>query len=332
MSIKAVIATFIAIATSALVVSIENEVLAQQGQYQVASTQTAQKTAWTMPSATTPAPPVAPAPAPTYYQPAPVYQPPGQSQNVQGYWSAPPARPMPAAPNPMGRAERPVPPKAKTPSEFHLDIGGGTEAPISVGGIVTAELPHRFLMQLGVGVMPRAYSEAIDGFLTSVGAYDANTSQVVRTSLNNALVIRSAIGGRPFQSNGFEIFVGYTFMKGGGNLETADIVSAILAEGGIAVQAPVGLEAGIPISATLHNLHASIGYRWLLADERFVIRASLSYIQTVASNIHVDIPESAAVLVPYEATINEQVNEAVGPFFSKYAKAPTLGLSAAFRF
>ena len=98
------------------------------------------------------------------------------------------------------------------------------------------------------------------------------------------------------------------------------------------MQAPAGLGGDIPLSATLHNVHASIGWRWLLANDHLVIRASVSYLQTLASRIDVKIPASASVLVPYQGMINDQVNAYLGPFFAKYAKAPTLGLSAAVRF
>jgi len=232
---------------------------------------------------------------------------------------------------PAASGEQPAP-AAKKPRETHFDLGVGTEAPISVGGVATLEVPHRILFQVGVGILPQAYAEAIDGFLTGVGAYDATVSSIVKGSIASSFVLRTSIGLRPFSDHGFEILGGYTLMTGGGSVATADVLNAILVESGSAIQAPAGLGGEIPIGATLHNVHASIGWRWLLADDHLVIRASLSYLQTVASNIHVKVPETATVLVPYEGQINEQVNSYLGPYFSKYAKAPTLGLSAAVRF
>ncbi len=262
----------------------------------------------TYPAATYPAPP-ATYPASTYPAPTATY----------------PAAAVPAAESRAPRAQKP-------PRDFHFDLGVGTEFPISVGGVLTAELPHRFLLQVGAGVMPKAYAETIDGFLTSVGAYDALVSPAVRASLADSFVLRASVGGRPFSGHGFEILGGYTLIKGGGSLATADAINAILAETGYPIQAPSSLGADIPIGATLHNFHASIGWRWLVADDRLVLRASLSYLQTVSSQIAVDIPDAATEVVPYEGQINEQVNAFLGPFFSKYGKAPTLGLSAAFRF
>ncbi|MBK8254777.1 MAG: hypothetical protein IPK82_19220 [Polyangiaceae bacterium] len=227
--------------------------------------------------------------------------------------------------------EEPAPPVVKKQRDYHFDLGAGTEIPISVGGGLTAELPHRFLLQLGMGVMPKAYSEAIDSFLTSVGAYNAVASAVVRGSLSNAFVLRASAGGRPFADHGFEILAGYTLITAGGAVASADAINAILVESGGSIAAPAGI-GDIPVSATLHNFHASLGWRWLFADDRLVIRASISYIHTLAARVGVNIPETATAALPYESLINEQVNSYLGPFFSKYGKAPTLGLSAAVRF
>lgn len=247
-------------------------------------------------------------------------------------WAAsagfPAVQPAPAA---TPAREAPVAPKAR-PRDYHFDLGVGTEAPISVGGLLTAELPHRFLLQLGVGVVPQAYADGIDGLMQAFGAHDEIVSQVVRGSLGNAAVVRASIGGRPFEGHGFEILGGYTLITGGGAVAAADAVNAILVQSGASFQMPAGFTADIPIGATLHNFHASIGWRWLLADDRLVLRASLSYLQTVASRIDVTIPSSATEVVPYQGVINEQVNAYLGPYLAKYAKAPTLGLSAAVRF
>jgi len=223
-------------------------------------------------------------------------------------------------------------PTPTNPRDWAVDLGVGTELPISVGGLLTVEVPHRWLLQLGLGVMPRAYADAIDSVLTQAGAYDAVVSNVVRNSLGNSLVLRVSGGIRPFANHGFELMGGYTLMTMGGSVAATDVVNAALLESGSSFQAPETLGAGVPLSATLHNIHASIGWRWLLADDHLVLRASLSYIQTLDSRVTVKMPESAPELAHYEALINDQLNTFLGPYFSKYAKAPTLGLSAAFRF
>lgn len=294
----------------------------------------ARRSAWVMPG-NLPAIAVA-APAPTQALPPPTQ-------------ALPPATPALPAPSPelavappswptfvreptySAQNEAPAPTTPK-PRNWAIDLGVATEIPISVGGLVTVELPYRLLLQLGVGVLPTAYSDAIDGFLTRAGAYDAVVSSVFRGSLGNSLVVRASGGVRPFPRHGFEMFGGYTLMTMGGSVATSDIINAILLESGSALQAPAGLGPAIPLSTTLHNVHASIGWRWLLADDHLVVRASLSYLQTLHSEVSIKVPESAGDLVQYEALANRQVNAFLNPYFAKYGKVPTLGLSAAFRF
>lgn len=330
---RAVAAVVIAISALLLATAVCRSAIAQPASggrsawVMPATLNTAPAHAYTAPAYTAP-PPAYTAPAPAYTAPPPAYTAtPAATARRSDTSSLVVIRPE----TPSSGESPTAPPKAK-PRDYHFDLGVGTEAPISVGGILTAELPHRFLLQLGVGVMPSAYVDAIDGFLTSVGAYDAVVSQVVRGSLGNSAVVRASVGGRPFADHGFEILGGYTLITAGGSVATAGILDAVLLQSGASFQVPAGFAADIPLSTTLHNFHASIGWRWLLADDRLVIRASLSYIQTVGSRIDVKIPASATEVVPYQALINEQVNAYLGPYFSKYAKAPTLGLSAAVRF
>jgi hypothetical protein len=223
-------------------------------------------------------------------------------------------------------------PEAPKKGDTHFDLGFGTEAPISVGGVATLEVPGRILFQLGVGFMPHGYVNAVDGFLTAVKAYDANVSGLVRSSLGNSFVLRASGGWRPFPNAGLEIMGGYTLMTMGGSATAADLINAVLIESGSGQRVPQGgaLAAEIPLAATLHNVHVSLGWRWLLADDHLVIRASVSYLQTLASNVSVDLSNTQASA--QQVAVNDALNAFVGPYFTKYAKAPTLGLSAAYRF
>ena len=163
-------------------------------------------------------------------------------------------------------------------------------------------------------------------------SYDSAISAIVRGSISNSLVLRGSLGWRPFTNHGFEMYGGYSMMTANGSVAISDVLNAILVDGGVSLQAPAGLGGDIPINATLHNVHGTIGWRWLLANDHLVIRASISYFQTVATNFQVKIPSSATVLVPYEGMINETVNSVLGGYLLKYAKAPTVGLSAGVRF
>lgn len=289
-------------------------------------------TAFTAPGAAPPAY-VAPAPAvPGYVAPAPAAPPPVT-------YDVPPAGTPEIAPAPAFVPAAPdgrdtvAPKEEKGQRDFHLDVGFGTEAPISVGGVVTAEVPGRILLQLGLGFMPHGYAYAIDGFLTSVHAYDQTVSNVIRNALGNSFVLRAGAGWRPFKDHGFEITAGYTLMTLGGATTAGDVINAVLAEGGSSQRVPANaMSAEIPLSATLHNVHVSLGWRWLLADDHIVLRASLSYLQCLASNVGVSLANMGGQAAAAEGTVNQALNAYLGPYFTTYAKAPTMGLSAAYRF
>lgn len=267
--------------------------------------------------------------------PAPASPPaPGYSPAYVGYTYAP-APGVPAPTVTFGNA--PEPPRDSTntvprePSGFALDVGAGTELPISVGGLVAAEVPGRILFQVGLGVMPKGYVNVVDTFLTSVGAYNQSVSGIVRGSLGNSFVLKASAGWRPFSSLGFEILGGYTLMTLGGSVGASDAINAVLGDTGSALRVPAGANVDIPLAATLHNVHVTLGWRWLLAEDHLVIRASLSYLQTVAANMNVSLANLGAVAA-YEGQVNTVLNDAIQPLFKTYAKAPTVGLSAAYRF
>jgi hypothetical protein len=231
------------------------------------------------------------------------------------------------APGPSYQADAPAPGPRKA-REFQLDLGFGTEFPLGVGGLVAVEVPYRFLFQLGLGFMPHAYAQAIDGFLTTVGAYDQAVSQLVRGALGDSFVLRASGGWRPFADHGLELLGGYTLVTLGGATTESEIINAVLQEAGAPERVPTSMSPTVPLGLTMHNVHATVGWRWLLADDHLVIRASLSYVQCVAARVGVSIPDQMAV----QAAVNQQLNSFLGPYFGTYARAPTLGLSAAYRF
>jgi hypothetical protein len=218
--------------------------------------------------------------------------------------------------------------EAKPKRSFQVDVGAGTDFPVFVGGYLGAELPGRLLLQVGAGVMPAAYSGAINSVLQAVGAYDSTIGGLVQQALGNPFVLRLSGGWRPFTNHGLEILAGYTLIDMNGSATEGDIINAVLMEAGAPERVPAGSGATIPLSATLHNVHVSLGWRWLLADDHVVIRASLSYMQCLAANVGVGLPGAQAM----EPAVNQALNTFVDPYFTSYVKTPLVGLSAGYRF
>ena len=239
-------------------------------------------------------------------------------------------RPQPAlSPAPRGPDRDAVDAPASGPRAFQLDVGISTEFPLALGGFLGAELPGRLLLQVGAGVMPGAYSGAVNSLLTGVGAYDSTVAGFIQNALSNSFVLRASAGWRPFADHGLELLGGYTLVTLGGTTTEGDVVNAVLAEAGSSQRVTAGSGATIPLSATMHNVHATIGWRWLMAGDHLVVRASLSYLQCLAANVGVSLPSQGQAM---ETAVNQQLNAYVSPYLTSYVKAPLAGLSAAYRF
>lgn len=224
-------------------------------------------------------------------------------------------------------AVTPAPKDASSPS---FDLGCATEVPLMVGGQLTLELPYRILLQGEVGVLPAAYVNGIDSVLVGSGAYDATTSSLVRSTLQSSLVVRASAGFRPFTDHGLEIMGGYTLTSLGGGVSAR---SAVEAAAGLTIPAEIP-DAQIQLKTTIHSVHASVGWRWIVGDH-FVVRASLAYLQAVGSSSSLAVPASISA-VPGAAARVAQVSQAIdstlNTSFTRYAKMPVMGLSLGYRF
>jgi len=238
-----------------------------------------------------------------------------------------PTQPVsPAVPRSYDAAEAADEPTDEEDGPPNFDLMVGTQVPLSVGLLGGLELPGRILLFGEVGWMPRAYGSAINGVVQGLGGYDDSIRQLIDGSLEDGLVVRLSGGWRPFPSAGFEIFGGYTHIALSGSVDPSAVAAIAGAE--FASQA-VGqlLAEDVLISSALHNFHVGLGWRWVAFDH-LVIRASLSYTQTLASSSAIEtpaIPEAGLVATPLvDATLQR--------IYQDYSKLPLVGLSAGYRF
>lgn len=231
----------------------------------------------------------------------------------------------PARPAPDAAVKAP-----KNEGSASFDLGCATEVPLMVGAQATLELPYRILLQGEVGVLPAAYVNGIDGLLTGAGAYDATTSELVRSSMQNSLVVRASAGVRPFEDHGLEILGGYTLASLGGGVSARQAVEAV---SGVAVPAEIA-DAQIQLRTTIHSLHVSLGWRWIIGDH-VVVRASLAYLQSVGSSSSLAVPSTVTALPGVAAQIDQisqKVDTTLNDAATKYVKMPVVGLSLGYRF
>lgn len=243
-----------------------------------------------------------------------------------------PIQAAPAAQTPFVPPKAPDHPKEEKNGETStgFDVAVVTEVPVLLGGQATLTLPYGLLLQGEVGVLPSAYVNATDSILASAGAYDAATSDMIKNALGDSLVVRLSGGWKPFDAHGLELLGGYTLMSLGGGVSAR---ASIEAATGATLPAEIP-DTRVPLHSTIHAVHASLGWRWMLGDH-VVLRASLGYLQAVASSSRVDLPASVAsnaMVAANLAAANRVVDATLNDAYTKYMKLPLVGLSLGYKF
>jgi hypothetical protein len=210
------------------------------------------------------------------------------------------------------------------PRSWHVRADVGTDAPATVDGRATVELPGRLRAVAAVGVLPSAYARAVDGLLTSANAYDGAASNIVVSSLSGSMVTRAHLGWRPFAESGFYGDVGYALVFLGGSVSSGQLVSALAGRIG-------NFDPGsYAISATLHMVDVEIGWEWLLA-ERLYLRAGVGASLTAGRTARVEPLQS-----PFPAAVRQRIaSEAesrLEHLFTVYANLPVVALGVGYSF
>jgi hypothetical protein len=235
---------------------------------------------------------------------------------------------------PSAQADDPPAAQASPPSprSVLVDVGAGTYLPLVVGAEATGELPYRILLQGDAGWMPAAYSSAVVDLLGDFGALTSPEQTLIKDAIQNAFAARLSVGWRPFSKLGLEILAGYTLLTAGGTVTAADILDSFLTSTGSTDRFTGVTNEGVPLRATLHNIHATIDWRFLFLNDHLVLRVSVGYIQCLASSLNV----SASPTRPFEQAATNRLNSELAaylnPYFTEYVKAPLVGLNLAYRF
>jgi hypothetical protein len=198
------------------------------------------------------------------------------------------------------------------------------------GAGAVVEGPLGLQLRAELGWLGTPYLEAIDGVLFEVGAYGSGasaeaTSELIRAGLNNSFAGRFGLGMRPFSEYGFEAFAGYAVNALGGSLSATQAIEAVT--GKEFPSDSSALEANV--ASTLHHVHVGVGWRWVVA-ESFVIRASLGYLQTVASATSVSIEgrRGERDLAEISAATDAYLDD----LYTTWVKAPVVDLGVSYRF
>ena len=211
-------------------------------------------------------------------------------------------------------------------AEPRVDIGLGTAAPLYMGAQILAELPYRFLVSAEAGWMPSTYASFVNGIAQSFDAYNDETALIIESALTGAFVFRPSIGFRPSESLGIEVLAGYTLLVFGDDVSNVGVI-----EDAIRRSQRVSGDDQVSLSSKIHAFHVTVAYSWQLADH-LSLRASLGYLQAVASSTSIHAP-SIEAREPTEFPILEAALDSyLDEKYTTYVKLPTLGLTVNYRF
>jgi hypothetical protein len=207
-----------------------------------------------------------------------------------------------------------------------VDVGAGTAFPLDVGGEIRLEVPHRILISVGAGWMPKPYADSIDDTLRTFGAYDSDVSTLIRAALKNSFVLQPSIGWRPLPRRGLEILAGYTLVTLGGSLSGRQAIEAVTGR-----TFPDDAGAQIPLRSTLHNVHLEVDWRFLI-HEHLVVRVGIELVHCFASSSSIDVTSRLPRGQDAIAQINSAVDQYLNGIYTTYVYSPVLAVSAAYRF
>jgi hypothetical protein len=173
--------------------------------------------------------------------------------------------------------------------------------------------------------MPNAYVELINATATGFDWYNEATATLVEAAVDRSFVFRLSAGFRPFEEHGFELWAGYTLVTAGGGIAGSELIEE--ASGQMVDRAG----AELPVSSTLHALHGSLGWRWLV-KEHYLFRVGIGWVHTVASKTNIgrdDVGREGGAVERALAAAESYMDDDV---FGAYGFSATARVTAGYRF
>lgn len=209
---------------------------------------------------------------------------------------------------------------------WHLDVEALTDVPVHIGARVALEGPWRLRGALALGSLPEAYVDLINATSTSLDFYNQETADLIALVLKRSLVVRASLAWRPWETRGFYVEGGYSYVGLGGGASGQEVLAALTGQ----ELARASADRNYDINSTLHLLNLDVGWRWWLTDA-LSLRAAAGFIATVAANTQVK-----ADFEPTNAQLNANFERGVADFlddtYTSYVFSPTLTVAIGYRF
>lgn len=206
-------------------------------------------------------------------------------------------------------------------------VDAGTDFPVSLGIKAHVEAPLRLRASTSLGILPGVYVDAMNGILTGAGAYPDATADLIRASIQNSLIWRTHVGGRPFERLGLYGEIGYGLVALGGEATAAAIISGVT--GRSLPETERGTPKTFDASATLHMADVEVGYEWIFGHVH--LRASLGGAFTFASSTTITpkfTPRAPNLMREFTSYGESYLDDT----FTSYVFTPVLGAGAGYAF
>lgn len=214
---------------------------------------------------------------------------------------------------------------------WHLNLEAVTDVPIDVGARLTLEMPYRLRISTSLGVMPGPYVDVINAIATSAGAYDESTATVIRGALERSLVSRTHLGWRPLRRYGWYFEAGYGLVTLGGTVTGRDVL--IVTTGLSLPEGGRGDALEYDVTSTLHMIDIETGWRFLVWDDRIVLRLALGFAGTVSARTRATPLETLPSRASAGAEVLAREAEAyLDDIYTSYVFTPVVTAGVGYRF
>ena len=219
-------------------------------------------------------------------------------------------------------------------ADWRLDTEVLTDAPLQIALGMRVLAPNGLGLSTSIGMVPGLYGDLIDSVGQSLGDYSDETSDLVRSSLEQSMVWRVRGGWKPWTDWGLYFELGYGLIVLGGDVTEEEAMSAIIGrpppsrrvDGGIVGP---GASYAYEVGSTLHTLGGEVGWLWALSDD-WSIRAALGFVTTISAHSTVDVTDRESPSAGVDA-FSDSSEAYLDDLFTSYVHAPTVGLAMAYR-
>jgi hypothetical protein len=205
-------------------------------------------------------------------------------------------------------------------SGLRVAVGAGTDFPIAVGARLEIEARSRLRISTSVGILPGMYVDAISAEVVARGGYGEETGDLVKRSLERAIVWRAHVGARVWRNLYLE--VGYGLAALGGSATAGEVIAAMT---GQPVPPGVGGDSTFDIESTLHMLDVEAG--WDLAlGHAWRLRVALGGAFTVAASSRIE-PRYTPLSPEIADAFAREAQANLDDVYRSYVHVPVLSVS-----